>query len=101
MEECYSQVRATSEPYGSDELTTLQLYIAWRSNGLLIETPAVGAERRPELGETPPHPPNASRWPPLPFPRGERPSASTVQPSPLREKVAREARRMRGPQEQC
>ena len=41
MEECYSQVRATPEPYGSDELTTLQLYIAWRSNGLLIETPAV------------------------------------------------------------
>lgn len=41
MEECYSQVRAIPEPYGSDELTTLQLYIAWRSNGLLIETPAV------------------------------------------------------------
>jgi L-cysteine S-thiosulfotransferase len=41
MEECYSQVRAVPEPYGSDELTTLQLYIAWRSNGLLIETPAV------------------------------------------------------------
>jgi L-cysteine S-thiosulfotransferase len=41
MEECYSQVRAVPEPYGSDELTTLQLYIAWRSNRLLIETPAV------------------------------------------------------------
>lgn len=41
MEECYSQVRAVPEPYGSDELTMLQLYIAWRSNGLLIETPAV------------------------------------------------------------
>jgi sulfur-oxidizing protein SoxA len=41
MEECYSQVRAIPEPFGSDELTTLQLYITWRSNGLLIETPAV------------------------------------------------------------
>jgi L-cysteine S-thiosulfotransferase len=41
MEECYSQVRATPEPYGSDELTKLQLYVAWRSNGLLIETPGV------------------------------------------------------------
>jgi sulfur-oxidizing protein SoxA len=41
MDECYSQVRAAPEPYGSDELTKLQLYVAWRSNGLLIETPAV------------------------------------------------------------
>jgi L-cysteine S-thiosulfotransferase len=41
MEECYSQVRATPEPYGSEELTKLQLYVSWRSNGLLIETPAV------------------------------------------------------------
>lgn len=41
MEECYSQVRATPEPYGSEELTKLQLYATWRANGLLIETPAV------------------------------------------------------------
>lgn len=41
MEECYSQVRAAPEPYGSEELKRLQLYVAWRSNGLLIETPAV------------------------------------------------------------
>jgi sulfur-oxidizing protein SoxA len=41
MEECYGQVRATPEPYGSDELAKLQLYVAWRSNGLPIETPAV------------------------------------------------------------
>jgi sulfur-oxidizing protein SoxA len=41
MEECYSQVRATPEPYGSDELTKLQLYVTWRSNGLLVESPAV------------------------------------------------------------
>ncbi len=41
MEECYGQVRAVPEPYGSEELTKLQLYVTWRSNGLLIETPAV------------------------------------------------------------
>jgi L-cysteine S-thiosulfotransferase len=41
MEECYSQVRARPEPYGSPELTALQLFVAWRSNGLLVETPAV------------------------------------------------------------
>ena len=41
MEECYSQVRATPEPYGSDELDHAAALRAWRSNGLLIETPAV------------------------------------------------------------
>jgi L-cysteine S-thiosulfotransferase len=41
MEECYSQVRATPEPYGSEELTKLQLYVTWRSNGLLNEVPGV------------------------------------------------------------
>lgn len=41
MEECYSQVRAEPEPYGSDELTAIQLFVTWRSNGLLVETPAV------------------------------------------------------------
>jgi sulfur-oxidizing protein SoxA len=41
MEECYSQVRATPEPYGSEELTKLQLYVTWRSNGLLNEAPGV------------------------------------------------------------
>ncbi|MBI3706659.1 MAG: sulfur oxidation c-type cytochrome SoxA [Proteobacteria bacterium] len=41
METCYELVRATPEPYGSDELTALQLFLAWRSNGLLVETPAV------------------------------------------------------------
>jgi sulfur-oxidizing protein SoxA len=41
MEECYGQVRAQPEPYGSDELKKLQLYVAWRSNGLPVETPAV------------------------------------------------------------
>jgi L-cysteine S-thiosulfotransferase len=41
MEECYGQVRAEPEPYGSDELAKLQLYVAWRSNGLLVETPGV------------------------------------------------------------
>ncbi len=41
MEECYGQVRAEPEPYGSEELAKLQLYVAWRSNGLPVETPAV------------------------------------------------------------
>jgi L-cysteine S-thiosulfotransferase len=41
MEECYGQVRAEPEPYGSEELKKLQLYVAWRSNGLPVETPAV------------------------------------------------------------
>jgi sulfur-oxidizing protein SoxA len=41
MEQCYSQVRATPEPFGSEELKKLQLYVAWRSNGLPVETPAV------------------------------------------------------------
>lgn len=41
MEECYGQVRAQPEPFGSDELKKLQLYVAWRSSGLPVETPAV------------------------------------------------------------
>lgn len=41
MEECYGRVRAQPEPYGSEELKKLQLYVAWRSNGLPVETPAV------------------------------------------------------------
>ncbi len=41
MADCYSQVRAQPEPYGSEELKKLQLYVAWRSNGLPVETPAV------------------------------------------------------------
>jgi len=41
MEECYGQVRAEPEPFGSEELAKLQLYVNWRANGLLVETPAV------------------------------------------------------------
>jgi L-cysteine S-thiosulfotransferase len=41
MEICYQMVRAVPEPHGSDELTALQLYLTWRSNGLAVETPAV------------------------------------------------------------
>ena len=41
MQQCYAQVRAEPEPFGSEELKKLQLYVAWRSNGLLVETPAV------------------------------------------------------------
>ena len=41
MEECYGQVRAQPEPFGSEELAKLQLYVNWRANGLLVEAPAV------------------------------------------------------------
>jgi sulfur-oxidizing protein SoxA len=41
LEECYGLVRAETEPYGSEELTTLQLYLAWRAGGLLSEAPGV------------------------------------------------------------
>ncbi len=41
MKTCYELVRAVPEPHGSDELTALQLYLAWRGNGLRVETPAV------------------------------------------------------------
>lgn len=41
MQECYGQVRAETQPHGSEELAKLQLYVAWRSNGLLVEAPAV------------------------------------------------------------
>ncbi len=38
---CNSQVRATPYSYGSDEYVNLELYLAWRSRGLPVETPAV------------------------------------------------------------
>jgi L-cysteine S-thiosulfotransferase len=41
MKICYELVRATPEPHGSEELTSLQLYLAWRGNGLPVEAPAV------------------------------------------------------------
>ena len=38
---CNEQVRATKLPYGTDDYVNLELYLAWRGNGLPIETPAV------------------------------------------------------------
>jgi sulfur-oxidizing protein SoxA len=38
---CYFGVRAEMPAYGSQELIELELYLAWRANGLPIETPGV------------------------------------------------------------
>ena len=34
-------VRAEPPPHGSDDHLALELYLAWRANGLAIETPAI------------------------------------------------------------
>ncbi len=38
---CNRQVRSTPYPAGSDEFVNLELYLAWRGQGLPVETPAV------------------------------------------------------------
>jgi sulfur-oxidizing protein SoxA len=38
---CYSGVRAEMPGYGAADLLDLELFLAWRANGLAIETPAV------------------------------------------------------------
>jgi L-cysteine S-thiosulfotransferase len=38
---CLIGVRAAAYPYGAIEYVELELYLAWRANGLKIETPAV------------------------------------------------------------
>jgi len=38
---CNDNIRATKLPYGHDDYVALELYIAWRGNGLTVETPAV------------------------------------------------------------
>jgi sulfur-oxidizing protein SoxA len=38
---CNKQVRAQPYGYGSDEYVNLELFVAWRGRGLLVETPAV------------------------------------------------------------
>lgn len=38
---CYFGVRAEMPDYGSNELLALELYLAWRANGLAIEAPGV------------------------------------------------------------
>jgi sulfur-oxidizing protein SoxA len=38
---CYSALHADMPPYGARELVELELFLAWRANGLPIEAPAV------------------------------------------------------------
>jgi sulfur-oxidizing protein SoxA len=38
---CLSGIRAEMLPYGSTEYLDLELYLAWRAQGLPIETPGV------------------------------------------------------------
>jgi sulfur-oxidizing protein SoxA len=38
---CYSGLRAEMPEYGAPELLDLELFLAWRSNGLAIEAPGV------------------------------------------------------------
>ena len=38
---CYSGLRAQMPPYGARELVELELFLAWRANGLPIEAPSV------------------------------------------------------------
>jgi sulfur-oxidizing protein SoxA len=41
LRSCYSGVRAQVRPYGDADYLALELYLAWRSQGLTIETPGV------------------------------------------------------------
>ena len=38
---CNEEIRAEPYPLGSDEYVNLELYLAWRANGLPVETPSV------------------------------------------------------------
>jgi sulfur-oxidizing protein SoxA len=38
---CNTSIRAEPYAYGSDEYLNLELYLAWRSRGLPVETPAI------------------------------------------------------------
>ena len=41
FEFCNQRVRSEPYAYGSDEYVNLELYVAWRGNGLAVETPGV------------------------------------------------------------
>lgn len=41
LRSCYSRAGAEAPPYGAPELIDLELYLAWRANGLAVETPGV------------------------------------------------------------
>ena len=38
---CNGNIRATKLPYGHEDYVALEMYLAWRGNGLTVETPAV------------------------------------------------------------
>ena len=38
---CNGNIRATKLAYGHEDYVALELYLAWRGNGLTVETPAV------------------------------------------------------------
>ena len=38
---CFSGVRAQMPEFGSDDLSSLELFLAWRAQGMAVETPAV------------------------------------------------------------
>ena len=37
---CMKNIRAKPLPYGHEDYVALELYVAWRGNGLKVETPA-------------------------------------------------------------
>ena len=41
LRSCFYGLRAELPPFGSDELTRLELFLAWRARGLPLESPAV------------------------------------------------------------
>jgi L-cysteine S-thiosulfotransferase len=41
LRNCMTGVRAEPLPYGDEELVALELYLAWRSRGMAMETPAI------------------------------------------------------------
>lgn len=41
INQCLARIRAKPLKNGSDQATNLELYLAWRANGLKVETPAV------------------------------------------------------------
>ena len=38
---CNNNIRATRLPYGHEDYVAIEMYLSWRGNGLMVETPAV------------------------------------------------------------
>jgi len=47
---CQAGIRALQSAPGSQELLDLELYLAWRANGLPVEAPGCGARHRTRAG---------------------------------------------------